>query len=346
MTSDFVEFVATLESPEFDVVNALKATTAEESDPEPIGVLYPRRQPANGVVVRDGRTIARWGDIRVPDMAFSVSKALLSLCAGLAWTKGLITDMHEPVGGWVSRLELGPDQLTGIEDLGDTSWHHLLQQTGSWEGAVWGKHTSIDRQMDRYGHAANASGFAPGTRWNMNNVRVNLLALALSSVFEDSLESVLRRDIMNPLGGSGSWRWNGYANSYCRLGGRMRQVVSGGAHWGGGIYISSADLALIGKLCAGRGRFGAQQLLSPEWFDMAWDPCPVAPEGSGYLWHLNTGHELSALAPASGVAALGGTHALGVNMLWVDPDTDVVAVSRWMAFDRIGNFLDRMSANV
>ncbi len=38
--------------------------------------------------------------------------------------------------------------------------------------------------------------------------------------------------------------------------GRTGAVGSGGAHWGGGLFISAADLALLGGLYLAGGRHG------------------------------------------------------------------------------------------
>ena len=64
---------------------------------------------------------------------------------------------------------------------------------------------------------------------------------------------------------------------------RRGEVVSGGAHWGGGLFIPARDLALIGQLFLNRGIHAGTRLLSAAWVDQSWAPCPVKPE-YGYLW--------------------------------------------------------------
>ena len=71
-------------------------------------------------------------------------------------------------------------------------------------------------------------------------MRVNRLALALLRVFREPLPSVLKRRIMDPIGASQTWQWHGYENSYVEIDGKRMQSVSGGAHWGGGIFIEQA----------------------------------------------------------------------------------------------------------
>jgi hypothetical protein len=63
---------------------------------ELLGPTEPRGRP-NGLLLRGGRLVARWGDTRRVDMTFSVAKSYLSLIAGLAVMDGLIRDLDEPV---------------------------------------------------------------------------------------------------------------------------------------------------------------------------------------------------------------------------------------------------------
>jgi hypothetical protein len=50
------------------------------------------------------------------------------------------------------------------------------------------------------------------------------------------------------LGASTSWSWHGYRNSHLEVGRRRVPVVSGGVHWGGGLFMSAQDVALLGRL--------------------------------------------------------------------------------------------------
>jgi CubicO group peptidase (beta-lactamase class C family) len=87
-------------------------------------------------------------------------------------------------------------------------------------------------------------------------------------------------------------------------------VVSGGAHWGGGLWISALDLARIGQLCLRDGR-----------------PCPVKPN-YGLSWWLNDHRTVWPKAPSTGRCARGNG---GGHLLWIDPARDLVVSSRWGA---------------
>ncbi len=58
---------------------------------EVLGPIRPRGGP-NGLILRGGSVVARWGDTRQVDFTFSVAKSYLSLLAGIAVADGLIAD--------------------------------------------------------------------------------------------------------------------------------------------------------------------------------------------------------------------------------------------------------------
>lgn len=101
--------------------------------------------------------------------------------------------------------------------------------------------------------------------------------------------------------------------------------VSGGGHWGGGLWISTHDLSLLAELVRRGGTWEGNQLLSSEWVDLLVEPCSVN-ENYGFLWWLNTDHNLWPSAPAESYAAYG----FGRNFAWIDPTNDLVAVVRWL----------------
>ncbi|WP_233599305.1 serine hydrolase [Amycolatopsis sp. WAC 01375] len=234
-----------------------------------------------------------------PEMAFSITKSVVSTVAGIAFDRGLISDPHRPVADTLDLPELAESTIT---------WHHLLQQTSEWDGELWGKPAWLDGRR---------RGGTPGSRWEHNDVRVNLLCLALTHLFARPLPTVLDEHVLGPLGASSTWSWHGYRDSMTTIDGETVPVVSGGAHWGGGLRISAGDLALLGRLYLRKGR----QLLSESWIERSWTPCPHNAD-YGYLWWLNG--FLS--APPTGRFARGNADQ---HLLWIDPDRDLVIVSRW-----------------
>src|SRR4051812_11322906 len=103
-----------------------------------LGPTKPRGGP-NGLVLRRGRLVARWGDTRQIDMTFSVAKSYLAILAGLAVGDGLIPELDAPVRGLVEDGGFeGPHN-------GAVTRRQLLQNTSEWEGTLFGKSDLIDR---------------------------------------------------------------------------------------------------------------------------------------------------------------------------------------------------------
>ena len=130
---------------------------------------------------------------------------------------------------------------------------------------------------------------------------------------------------MDPIGASPSWEWHGYRNSYVEIDGRRMQSVSGGSHWGGGVFIHARDQARIGLLLLRGGVWDGRRILSEDWIARMLVPCPLYPQ-YGYLWWLNTGRALFPSASEASYCASGA----GGNLTWIDPDNDFVAVLRWI----------------
>ena len=139
------------------------------------------------------------------------------------------------------------------------------------------------------------------------------------------LPQVFRELVMEPIGASPDWEWHGYRNSYVEIAGERVQSVSGGSHWGGGVFIHAKDQARIGLLLLRGGVWEGKRILSVEWTRRMRFPCPLYPQ-YGYLWWLNTGRELYPSASAASYFASGA----GGNLTWIDPQNDIVAVLRWI----------------
>jgi CubicO group peptidase (beta-lactamase class C family) len=335
---------------------------------EPMGEAigpFKDRGAATGVIVRNGYIVAEWGDPERVDLTFSVTKSFLSTTVGLAYDRGMIRDLNQPVReyftpvvalngplagapgavpGAAAASEAPPTAPAGAQtstsarapgagaafDLFEVmlpfesehnrkiTWDHLLRQTSDWEGTLWGKPDWVDRAPQGDLEAwRNRPRNEPGTSYRYNDVRVNLLALAALNVWRRPLPEVLKEYVMDPIGASSSWRWYGYDNSWVVLDGRLVQSVSGGAHWGGGMWINARDMARFGLLTLHRGQWDGRQLVSDQWVSMALTPTPVQ-TGYGFMnWYLRP----------DGTFYHSGA---GPNVIYVDPRHDLVVVSRWV----------------
>ncbi len=297
----------------------LDTYVGREPDYRVLGPTAPRAQDS-GMVIRGGYLIAQWGDTRRVDMTFSAVKSYLSTVAGLALADGLIDDVHAPLAGYVTDGKFSSEHNRAI------TWQHLLQQTSDWQGSLWETPDWADRPVGETLQAQqNRVLHPPGGHFKYNDVRVNLLAYALLQVWREPLPQILKRRIMDPIGASNTWRWHGYENSWVELDGLRMQSVSGGGHFGGGLFISAEDHARFGLLFLRKGRWADRQLFPESWVEQAVQPAEVRPD-YGYMWWLNTGRERIPAAPESAYYAAG----FGGNYVYVDNDNDLVIVLRWI----------------
>jgi CubicO group peptidase (beta-lactamase class C family) len=306
---------------------------------EIIGLVRPRGAP-NGLITRHGRLVARWGDTRQVDMTFSVAKSYLSLLAGIAFDRGLLPDPQERVGLRVKDGGFDSEHNRAI------TWQHLLQQTSEWQGSLWDKPDLVDRNRDLLteGKPGSAKGTYrplrhPGAYWEYNDVRVNRLSLALLRLFRAPLPQVFAEAVMSPIGASSGWEWHGYRNSRVEIDGVSMVSVSGGGHWGGGVFMHAEDQARIGLMMLARGAWAGRRVVSERWIELSTSPCDINPS-YGFLWWLNTGRKHFPCASAESMFAIGA----GGNLTWIDPATGIVAVMRWIDAEARDGFMSRVIA--
>lgn len=293
--------------------------TSREPGYRVLGPTHPR-DGDSGMILSGGRIVAKWGDARRVDMTFSVVKSYLSTLAALAVERGLIDSLHDPVAAYVTDGKFAGEHNSRI------TWHHLLQQTSDWSGSLWGTPDWADRPVgDNLEEWRNREMHKPGTHFKYNDVRVNLLAYSLLQVFREPLPVVLREAVMQPIGASNTWRWHGYENSWVVLDGLRMQSVSGGGHFGGGLFISTEDHARYGLLMLNRGVWDGRRLIPEDWFEQLREPAQARPD-YGYMWWLNTDRERIPAAPENAYWAAG----FGGNYIYVDECNDLVVVLRWI----------------
>jgi len=278
------------------------------------------RDGDSGIIVRGGRIVAEWGDVHRVDMTFSAVKSYLATVAGIALRDGLIDSIDDRAAEYVR------DGKFDAEHNASITWRHLLNQTSDWSGTLWDVPDWADRpEGEDRSQWPNREMHEPGTHFKYNDVRINLLAYSLLQVHREPLPVVLAREIMNPIGASSTWRWHGYENSWVELDGLRMQSVSGGGHFGGGMFISARDHARFGLLMQNRGVWKDRRLLPDTWFDMIREPAAARPD-YGLLWWLNTGQDEIPTAPESAYWAAG----FGGNYIYVDECNDLVVVLRWV----------------
>jgi CubicO group peptidase (beta-lactamase class C family) len=325
---------------------------------EPFG--YPAgplkdRGPATGLIIKNGYIIAEWGEPDRVDQTFSVAKSFLSTVAGLAFDAQLIVSVDDKVHPYMAPIipyepgRLADEKSDAMEkkdviELFNTehnktiAWHHLLRQTSDWEGTLWGKPDWADRPDKNAQEWLTRKRNAPGTIYKYNDTRVNVLALALLNIWRQPLPVVLKEKIMDPIGASRTWRWTGYENSWVVMDGQLVQSVSGGSHWGGGLFINAWDQARFGYLTLRNGKWNNKQLISEVWLNMARTPTTVQPTYGFMNFYLNTDKKLYASAPATASAHIGA----GSNIVYVDQENDLIIVARWIEGNAMNGLIEKV----
>jgi CubicO group peptidase (beta-lactamase class C family) len=314
---------------------------------------FDERGPATGMIIRNGYVVATWGEPDRVDMTFSVTKSFVSSIVGLAYDDKVIPNINDTVYKVMAPVWVyTPTDANKADSYGDPTllrlfdtphnktitWDHLLRQVSDWEGTLWGKPDWADRPGDKPAEWRTRTRNKPGAVYEYNDVRVNVLALAALNIWRKPLPDVLRERIMDPIGASASWRWFGYENSWIVLDGKMVQAVGGGGHWGGGMFINANDMARFGYLTLRRGKWRDKQLLSDQWVTWALTPTQAQPTYGFMNWFLNTDKKMWSNAPASSFAHIGN----GTNIVYVDPENDLVVVARWIENGAINEFLGKV----
>jgi CubicO group peptidase (beta-lactamase class C family) len=314
-----------------DVALDLKQTFGAR---EPLWKLLGPTQPRGGMtglVIHHGYVVAEWGDPARVDMTHSVTKTFLTTVVGLAWQRGLISDLSDRAKGYVP-----PSDLFESEHNAKITWDHMLRQTSDWSGTLWGIPDWADRPEGATpADHARRQMHEPGTHFKYNDVRVNLLALATLYVWKRPLPEVLREQLMDPIGASDTWHWEGYGNSWVEIDGRRIQSVTGGGHYGGGMFISAWDMARFGYLFLEHGRWAGKEIVSEKWISLARTPGTANPSYGFANWYLNPGRRDRPSTPADSVVFVGN----GSNIIYVDWDNDLVVVARWIQGKSIDAFL-------
>jgi CubicO group peptidase (beta-lactamase class C family) len=324
----------------------LASTLAGEPWPYVMGPLLDRGAP-NGLVLVGGEETARWGDPGRREMAFSIAKSALGTVAGLAFDDGLLTDLDQPVVERVPLSAFGgdlygpgvPDDPTAARRI---TWRQLLTQTSEWRGTLFDVPWWADPQGKQ---EPGAPAIASGMRFSYNDVRTNLCSLALTHLRGEGNAATFGARVLEPIGCKPGWGWHGLHQMRTRLaGGGHAEVTTGGSHWGGGLWLTAEDLARYGQLHLRGGEWEGRRVLSGEWcrrqlvptharraYGLMWWRNPEAgiaagEEGSSPLGAVG---DAEAFYPGAGVRGF-AAHGTGEQVVWCDPDRDLVAVLRWV----------------
>lgn len=293
------------------------------------------RAKTNGLVIYKGYVVAEFGDTTWADPTYSVAKSMLSTVAALAVRDGKVTNLDEPVGRLVKDGGYDSPRNSLV------TWKMHLQQETEWEGEMFGKKDDfVGTKAFGEGERKPRELKRPGTFYEYNDVRINRFGQSLLRAWGESVPDVFRREVMDVIGASNTWRWIPYHNSYVTVNGKQVASVSGGTRWGGGVWINAQDMARFGYLWLRGGKWGDRQVLPPAYVKAAVTPSQHGPD-YGYLWWLNTQGRNYPGLPATAYGARGA----GSNTITILPEQDLVVVWRWHAGNE-AEFVKRVVAAI
>tara|TARA_Y100001954_G_scaffold216438_1_gene247632 strand:+ start:1167 stop:2297 length:1131 start_codon:yes stop_codon:yes gene_type:complete len=291
-----------------------------------------KRGAPNGLIIKNGFIIGKWGDTERVDMTFSVTKSYLSTVAAIAFDRGMIGLDHK-LKNYIWDGKFDDPHNSSI------TWHHLLNQSSQWSGNLFGTYDWADRPPNdlTLEEIKKQKLLPPGKAYKYNDVRVNLLSYSLLNVFREPLPKILKKNVMDNIGASSTWRWYGYDQSMLIMDGVKVQSVSGGGHFGGGLFINSKDHARFGLLFLRDGMWKDKRLISNKWIELMTEPSENN-EAYGYMWWLNKGYrKWEGLSENIFYGA-----GFGGNYVVVVPDHQLVIVARWIDSSKIGDLVKKV----
>jgi CubicO group peptidase (beta-lactamase class C family) len=113
----------------------------------------------------------------------------------------------------------------------------------------------------------------------------------------------------------------------------MTESVSGGGHFGGGLFINTLDQARFGLLFARKGKWKNKQLISEQWVSSVNQPS-FANKNYGLMWWTNQDGALGNISKEIYYA-----NGFGGNFIVVDSEHDLVIAVRWLEPARLKDFV-------
>ncbi|MBF6238341.1 serine hydrolase [Nocardia otitidiscaviarum] len=267
------------------------------------------------VVIRDGKMVREWYrdgfGPATPHWAYSVSKSLVSLLAGLAIEHGTLRESDLLVDV-LPQLRSGTayDTVTIADLLDMVSGIDVPENDSPWKPLTGTAHMTITTDLDRFLREHRELANPPGSTGEYRSIDTQLLATAVATAEGTSLSELLGTQIWEPAGAQDPAGW-----SLDRDGGREKAFI--------GVNATARDLAKIGQCVLDDGMVGDTRVLPETWIKRIRTPAPrpvefapgVSAPYSAQWWHLEggTGEDFSAV----------GVHG---QYIYIHPPTRTVIV--------------------
>ena len=223
--------------------------------------------------------IIRFGPETLHDMR-SVSKSIVGLLYGIAVAAGRVPT---PEANLISQF---PEysELSGDAKRQSLTVRHALTMT---LGTEWDEitipytdprngETAMNNATDRYRYVLERPAIEPlGERWIYNGGATALLARLIEKGTGRQLHELAREVLFEPLQIENT-EW--------------RRALDGEPNAASGLRMTPRDLARIGTMLLGGGKWNGLQMIPAEWLASSFAPAVSMPDGQqyGYQWYLST----------------------------------------------------------
>lgn len=204
------------------------------------------------VVLRDNEIVYKGSESGVKQRVWSCTKSFVSTVLGLLIDEGKCK-LDDKVCDILPVMK---------QSYPDVTFRHFATMTSGYK-AVGDDIAPGDGQSSTPYDPFSVPMFAPGMDYKYWDSAMNMLALALTKLAGEPLDSYFNRKVgikigMNPQ----KWEWRNFSEY------QGVPIRSGAGNYGG-IYITAEEMARFGQLFLQKGRWGTEQVISETWVDQA-----------------------------------------------------------------------------
>ncbi len=177
---------------------------------------------------------------------FSVTKVFAALAVGIAWDRGLIPSIEEPVSRYFPDANKDPQ-------FGQIRIRHLLQHTSGIETTQGSRDIYPRKDFVRFALESPVVT-SPGEIYAYNNRAINIVSGIIRLASGKSMEEFLVEHLFKPL----------EIRDY-----RFGRDKTGNTWAMDGLELRGSDLIKIATVIADNGRWRGRQIVSERWLDVA-----------------------------------------------------------------------------
>lgn len=261
----------------------------------------------NNLIIEEyfnGHSIDKYHDLR------STTKSIISVLMGIAIDKGFIDTIDDPISKYLKKPT--PNKNTDNKKQQITIRHLLTMSSGldcnDWDKKSKGQEDKVYKKKDWLQYTIDLPMInEPGKVSNYCSMGVVLLAEIISQASGMSIQEFAQQYLFDSLGIT-NLNWAHTSN---------KDVIPSAKR----LYLTSRDMAKIGKLILNKGNWNGKQIVSKNWIMESTSPkTKITGIDYGYLW-WNIPFKLNENVVVSKTAT-----GNGGQYIMVFPEIDIVAV--------------------